>query len=271
MNKLLKKLKRLDKTGLKLSVIVVLNWLVKNIITWQFLVAGAFFTGLLCQFAFRTIIQEFPVILVLALVFISSLVELFNDLLGALIIAVKRMVLILVFFSGFYFPVMEMEKALENAFYLYLVCGVIYLFGKWLQPKIFNAFVFKHVLDEGYLGFRDSSDPLPPENNLYVDADEKCAEKRMQVINQHAIRPAYQNYVELTYLNQKREAGVRHCFDLDSKERKRVYEGIDEIYCLIFTTHPFGKKVDFNHRLIDFKLSRKAAFTSRGTATLKSN
>lgn len=271
MNKLLKKLKRLDKTGIKLSVIVALNWLVKNIVTWQFLVVGAFFIGLCCQFAFRTVIQEFPVILVLALVFISSLVELFNDLLTALIIAVKRMVLILVFFSGFYFPVMEMEKALEKAFYLYFVCGVIYLFVKWLQPKIFNAFLFKQVLNKEYLGIRNLSEPLPPEKNVYSDADEKCSEKRMQVINQYSIRPAYQDCVELTFLNTERITGVRHYYGLDSKERKRVLVDIDEIYYPIFTIHPFGKKVDFCHRLVEFKLSRKTAFTSQGTATLKSN
>lgn len=47
------------------------------------------------------------------------------------------------------------------------------------------------------------TDPLPPESNLYYDADENDADKRMQMINHKAIKQFYQGVVELSFLDRK--------------------------------------------------------------------
>ncbi|XZR23247.1 hypothetical protein ACQ0P5_03140, partial [Streptococcus canis] len=72
-----------------------------------------------------------------------------------------------------------------------------------IQPRLFKHYLFKKVIDKEYLGIRKFTDELPPESNIYVDADEKDADKRMRLINQHVIKPPYQEVVELSYLNRE--------------------------------------------------------------------
>lgn len=266
MKKYIQQWKTLNKDVLKLSLICGLNWLIKNIIIWQFLIAEYFFIGLIFQFYARAVEQNFSPTLILIIMLNLPIRRLFEDLQSGFLSLIKSLFLVLILLKAYYMPLSV--KMLEISFYMFLICGLIYLFGKWLQPKIFNAYLFKNVINKEYLGIRKSTDKLPPHSNLYVDADERDAERRMQRINQKAIKPAYQNYVELTFLNQKKLTGVAHSAASYSEEMKRVFIDADTIYYPIFTIHPFGKKADFYHRLVKFELSRKAAFTARGTLKL---
>ena len=100
-----------------------------------------------------------------------------------------------------------------------------------------------------------------------VDADEKDANKRMKRINKNAVKPAYQEVVELSFLNREVLTGISYKAVPFEKETERTFIDDDTIYYPIFTVHPFGSlegKSDFYHKLIKLKLSRKAAFTVTG-------
>lgn len=128
----------------------------------------------------------------------------------------------------------------------------------FLQPRLFKAYLFKNIIDKKYLGIRKLTDDLPPEINFYNDAD-----KRMKMINQNAIKKSYQEIVELSFLNRE----VITAISYNEKENERTFIDDDTIYYPIFTVHPFGDyegKFDFHHRLIQFRLSQKDAFTTIG-------
>ena len=94
----------------------------------------------------------------------------------------------------------------------------------------------------------------------------------MQLINQNVIKRPYQGVVELCYLNREVLTGISYKAGQFDKEKERTFIDDDTIYYPIFTVHPFGcyeGKLDFCHRLIQFKLSRKTAFIKTGKCSLK--
>lgn len=136
-----------------------------------------------------------------------------------------------------------------------------------IQPRLFKHYLFKKVIDKEHLGIRKFTDELPPESNIYVDADEKDADKRMRLLNQHVIKPPYQEVVELSYLNREVITAIQYKFTPFRKEKECTFIDDDTIYYPIFTVHSFGchvGKLGFCYRLIQFKLSRKDAFTTIG-------
>lgn len=267
MQKHTQKWKERNKNGLKLSLICGLNWLIKNIIIWQFLIAEYFFTGLIFQYAFRTVDQDVAITLIVVFMLIVPFRKFLENFQTGFISLMKNMILILILLKAYHMSLSV--KILEISFYMFLICGSIYLFGKWLQPKIFNAYLFKHVLNKEYLGIRKLTGDLPPEINFYNDVDEADADKRMRQINQNVIKQPYQDIVELSFLNREMITGIHHKIDLFTKEKGRIFEDVDTIYYPIFKVYPFGIEEDFGHTLIKFKLSRKAAFTKVGEAFLK--
>ena len=61
---------------------------------------------------------------------------------------------------------------------LSLATLVNFLFSRYYLSAISS----KNVINKEYLGIRKLTDHLPPECNLYTDADEKEADKRMKMI-----------------------------------------------------------------------------------------
>lgn len=136
-----------------------------------------------------------------------------------------------------------------------------------IQPRLFKYYLFKNVINKEYLGIRKLTDDLPPKSNIYADADEKDADKRMRLINQNVIKPPYQGVVELSYLNREVITAIQYKSTPFRKEKERSFIDDDTIYYPIFTAHPFGdseRKLDFCYRLIQFKLSQKDVFTTIG-------
>jgi len=142
----------------------------------------------------------------------------------------------------------------------------------FLQSRLFKKYIFKNIINKEYLGIRKLTDELPPQSNLYVDAAEADADKRMRQINQNVIKQPYQDIVELSFLNREVITAIGYKAASFGKETERTFIDDDTIYYPIFTVHPFGileGKSDFYHNLIKLKLSRKAAFTMTGERVLK--
>lgn len=167
------------------------------------------------------------------------------------------------------FPFQENESELWILMFLFSIG--IYQFMKWFQAKLFQRYLFKNILNKDYLGIRKLKDKLPPKINLFTDADEGDANQRMITINQRAVKKDYQDIVELSFVNYKRFTGLSHYrvtwkgFEAPFKSPlKKGFSDVDEMYHLVFSVYPFGKKHDFYFELIQFNVSKKSAFSMKG-------
>lgn len=276
MKKYIQKWKSLNKIGLKLSLICGLNWLVGFISKSQFYLFSVVFAGMLTYYIpeeARQITLNILVLLVFAncvgsLVYSSFLQE-FRRLKSALYSVA------LLFFLGAGIQYVSQhtltESMVDRLLTFWSISLVIMLLTKFILPILFNHYLFKNVINKDYLGIRKTTDDFPPSSNIYVDADEEDANKRMTIINQNAIKLPYQECVELSYLNREIITAIHHEVTPFGEENKRTFVDYDTIYFPTFTVHPFGDyegKFDFHHRLIQFRLSRKSAFTKQAEGHL---
>lgn len=268
------KWKELNKNGIKLSLICGLNWLIKFLFKGQFYLFSAVFLGLLTYYLPQAI-RLFTVRSLEFLVIIKCLTDFVYMALSRELRRMKNALLLAVIFLFFlkgniYTTHHIMAENLTN--YLFMFWGISLVFASFvsfIQPILFRHYLFKNVIDKEYLGIRKVIDPLPPKNNLYDDAEEKDADKRMRQINQNVIKPSYQNVVELSFLNREVTTAISYKAVQFEKENERSFIDSDTIYYPIFRVFPFGIKEDFGHKLIKFKLSRRAAFSAIGTSQIK--
>lgn len=272
MKKLTSKWKLINKKGLKLSLICGLNWLVWFVAKSQFYLFSAAFLGLMTYY----LPQDYRV----ATINLIELVLLFKIIFDflSLIKYFSRIKLLLLDFALWFGFTVIVEYVLHHAISEHMfnnigiswIISVVYVSLLTIfQPKLFQYYVLKNVINKKYLGIRELTDALPPEINLYTDAAEADANKRMRQINQNVIKEPYQDIVELSFLNREVITGIHYKIEPFPKENERIFEDVDTIYYPIFKVYPFGIEEDFGHTLIKFKLSRKAAFTVTGESALK--
>ncbi|HEO3368794.1 hypothetical protein [Streptococcus sp. HMSC072D05] len=271
MKNLIKMVKETDKLGYKLSAICGVNWLVGQLFKWQYLV----FEMIACA----VLIKEISAILEISSNYLVSLMSLFilaSPFLKLrfgverfIFYFMRNFVLLWIFSKALDFPFQENESELWILIFLFSIG--IYQFMKWFQAKLFLRYLFKNVLNKDYLGIRKLRDELPPKINLLTDADEGDANQRMITINQRAVKKDYQDIVELSFLNYKRFTGLSHYrvtwkgFEAPFKSPlKKGFSDVDEMYHLVFSVYPFGKKHDFYFELIQFNVSKKSAFSMKG-------
>ena len=271
MKNLIKMVKETDKLGYKLSAICGVNWLVGQLFKWQYLV----FEMIACA----VLIKEISAILEISSNYLVSLMSLFilaSPFLKLrfgverfIFYFMRNFVLLWIFSKALDFPFQENESELWILIFLFSIG--IYQFMKWFQAKLFQRYLFKNILNKDYLGIRKLKDKLPPKINLFTDADEGDANQRMITINQRAVKKDYQDIVELSFLNYKRFTGLSHYrvtwkgFEAPFKSPlKKGFSDVDEMYHLVFSVYPFGKKHDFYFELIQFNVSKKSAFSMKG-------
>ncbi|HEU6234290.1 TPA: hypothetical protein VVS75_001713 [Streptococcus pneumoniae] len=271
MKNLIKMVKETDKLGYKLSAICGVNWLIRQASKWQYLV----FEMIACA----VLIKEISAILEISSNYLVSLMSLFilaSPFLKLrfgverfIFYFMRNFVLLWIFSKALDFPFQENESELWILMFLFSIG--IYQFMKWFQAKLFLRYLFKNVLNNDYLGIRKLRDELPPKINLFTDADEGDANQRMITINQRAVKKDYQDIVELSFLNYKRFTGLSHYrvtwkgFEAPFKSPlKKGFSDVDEMYHLVFSVYPFGKKHDFYFELIQFNVSKKSAFSMKG-------
>ncbi|RRA59964.1 hypothetical protein D5F95_06450 [Streptococcus agalactiae] len=272
MKKYTRKWKTLNKNALKLSLICGLNWLIKIVFKGQFYLFSAVFCGLLTYY----MPQDIQLFTVRALELIIMLKVITDVTRTALSRDFKRMkmplffgVMYVLFLAGNTYIKEHVltELIVNRLFTFWLISLVLATLVVIIQPRLFKYYLFKNVINKEYLGIRKLTDDLPPKSNIYVDAEEVDADKRMRLINQNVIKPPYQDAVELSYLNREIITAIHHEVTPFGEENKRTFVDYDTIYFPTFTVHPFGDyegKFDFHHRLIQFRLSQKNAFTTIG-------
>ena len=269
MKELFRILKESDKLGYKLSAICGVNWLVGQLFKWQSLV----FEMIACA----VLIKEISAILEISPNYLGFLMIIFilSVSFSKLRFGVERFiysffgsfVLVSIFLTAVDFPFQENEFSLWIL--MALISVGIYQFMKWFQAKLFQRYLFKNVLNKEYLGIKKATDPFPPEINFYVDAGESDANQRMVMINKRAVKEAYQEIVELSFLNVERFTGVSYYREPLSgfeSSLKKEFSDVDTVSHLVFRVYPFGKELDFYFKLIRLDLSRRKAFTVKGVS-----
>ena len=267
MKELFRILRESDKLGYKLSAICGVNWLVGQLFRWQSLV----FEMIACA----VLIKKILAILEISSNYLGFLIILFilSVSLPKLRFGVERFIysflgifmLVSIFLIVLDFTFQENESLLWILMALFSIG--IYQFMKWFQAKLFQRYLFKNVLNKEYLGLKKATDPFPPEINFYVDAGESDANQRMVMVNKRAVKEAYQEIVELSFLNVERFTGVSYYREPLSGFKaplKKKFSDVDEVSHLVFRVYPFGKELDFYFKLIRLDLSRRKAFTVKG-------
>ena len=267
MKNLIKMVKETDKLGYKLSAICGVNWLIRQAFKWQYLffvmVTGA------------VLIKEVSVILEVDPRIFGTMIGLiilcapFTKLrLGAgmqiIKMFIRNIILAIIFTAALEKPIQENESSF---WLLALIFSIgIYYFMKWFQAKLFQRYLFKNILNKGYLGIRKLKDKLPPKINLFTDADEGDANQRMITINQRAVKKDYQDIVELSFLNREKQTGIsysRKSWNGSETPLEKKFVDIEELYHPVFSVFPFGKKHDFCFEMIRFDVSKKSAFSMK--------
>ena len=257
MTELIKKIPKINKTGFKLSFAYFLNWFVMQVIRWQCL----FMITVSSSFVFTRYITKYNqdfLALVLATWVIAQPIFLFGkNKYKAFTLFIQRIILAQIFITGTTVNITKIE--LIRHFELVLVSALIFYVYRRLQPKMFGYFIFKYVIKKEYLGIRKTKEPLPPENNIFVDANEQNPENRMAKINQGVIKNPFQDVVEVSFLNRERQTELS-CFKNFGTSLKGEFVDMDEIYYLVFTVYPFGRKYPNHFTLIKIRTSKKEAF-----------
>lgn len=277
MKKITSKWKSLNKKGLKLSLFCALNWLIVFIAKAQFFIFSVMFLGTLTYYLpqdYRIITVNLVELFVMAKVLIDFVQMILSQESRRFKSVLNIFVLLVFFLAGTnYAAQYTVTKGLVADLCIFMVMSAVFqTLVTFLQPRLFERYIFKNIINKEYLGIRKLTDDLPPEINFYTDAAEADADKRMRQINQKAIKQPYQDIVELSFLNREVITGIGYKATSFGKETERTFIDVDIIDYPIFTVHPFGileGKSGFYHDLIKLKLSRKAAFTVTGESVLK--
>lgn len=267
MKKLLSILKESDKLGYKLSAICGVNWLFGQLFKWQLLV----FEMIVCAFFIKEISAILKIdpkalgIMMIIIIFANSFSKVRFGI-GKFICPFLESFIMMVTISTVLNNSLQINE-FPFWFIMFLISFGIYQFMKYFQIELFERYLFKKVLNKEYLGIKKITDPLPSAINIYVDSEENDVNDRMSLVNQRSIKEAYQDIVELSFMNIERFTGqvyFREEWNGYEAPLKKEFSDIDEKYHLVFKVYPFGKRMDLSFKLIQLDLSRRKAFTVKG-------
>lgn len=259
---MLQSLKRTKKER-QLIILSIINWLLERLNNWQFEVMTALFFGILTQgVAPKNAVETFLTIFMMG--YICSKLSL--DITKVYSEVIWRCVKAVIWYTAFMIGYAIFSTQLSNQLVLaWLISLVVYVTIHYIYPKFFRYYLFKKVLNKSYLGIRKEGDPLPPEDNFYQDVKLVNAMERMQLINQKAIQTAYQNVIELSFINSVKQTGLHYFTDVHTHEAHREFCDHDAEFLLVFRVYPFGfttPNASYCHlTLVKLNLSEEKAFT----------
>lgn len=118
---------------------------------------------------------------------------------------------------------------------------VLYLIVKKGYPVLEKRYLFKRVIDRQYLILGKDTNPTAYENHFYKDMLIGDVNLRMRLINERIIKKPYQDFVQLSFVNETINSSI--IYYAGGKE-KIFTEGYHD-YLMIFQIYPFTKQVDF--------------------------
>lgn len=264
--------KELNPLGLRLSLIAGVNWLISKVIKLLYLMFLIVASAIIVKESTTSLKvdpEPFGVLMILILL-LAPLLYIRKGVQTVISKLLRNTFLAMAFIAGYTKQVTESQAGMWII--VTMISIGVYYFSKWLQPKVFQRYLFNHVLNKDYLGIRKVTDKLPPESNLFVDVKETNPHQRMVTINKHAIKEEYQGVVELSFLNQETITGISHyqrAWNGEAAPIEKEFIEVDTIYHPVFYVRPFGDKDELDFQLVHFDISRKDAFTVTGTSLLK--
>lgn len=147
-------------------------------------------------------------------------------------------------------------KGAESLFWYFLSWSIVYLIAKKAIPYFFNKYVNDNILNMNYLRpsiYKDNGDEGV---SVFFDAKEENVQKRFETINKYAIKPDYQEIVELKYLNFESRSGFRYFYTCINKIGREFID-FDTTYYFDFQVFPLGKDVPASFNLTRFWISDK--------------
>lgn len=264
--------KELNPLGLRLSLIAGVNWLISKVIKLLYLMVLIVASAIIVKESTTSLKvdpEPFGILMILILL-VSPLLDIRKGVQTVISNLLRNTFLAMAFIAGYTKHVTESQAGIWIT--ITMISIGVYYFVKWLQPKVFQRYLFNHVLNKEYLGIRKVTDKLPPESNLFVDVKETNPHQRMVTINTHAIKEEYQGVVELSFLNQETITGISHyqrAWNGEAAPIEKEFIEVDTIYHPVFYVRPFGDKDELDFQLVHFDISRKDAFTATGTSLLK--
>ncbi|MFS9314667.1 hypothetical protein QM404_04605 [Streptococcus infantis] len=267
MKDLFRVFKESDKLGFRLTAICGLNWLICWLFRLQFLV----FEMIVCVFFIKEISEILKInpkalgIMMIIIIFTKSFSKFHFDT-GKFICSFLESFIMMVTIITVLSNSLQINE-FPFWFIMFLISFSIYQFMKYFQVELFDRYLFKKVLNKEYFGIKKITDPLPSAINIYVDSEENDVNDRMSLVNQRSIKEAYQDIVELSFMNIEKFTGqvyFREVLSGYEAPLKKEFSDIDEKYHLVFKVYPFGKRMDLSFKLIQLDLSRRKAFTVKG-------
>ena len=227
MKDLIKNFPQINKTGLKLSFACFLNWLVMQVIRWQYL----FIVTVASSFVFTIYITKynpnFMAAVLVTWVIAQPIFLLKENLYKAFALFIQRIIQAQIFIAAVTVNITE-RTLIRNFDWVFVSVLIFYVYRR-LQPKIF------------------------------VDANEQNPENRMAKINQGVIKTPFQDVVEVSLLNREIQTELSY-FKNSGTSLKGEFVDMDEIHYLVFTVYPFGRKYPYHFTLIKIITSKKEAF-----------
>lgn len=237
-----------NKNGIHLSSLISLNWLIKFLSRWTFLIYLMICFAGLCG---RIAPMNDSIIFFFGLLFILLLIELLKFRPSNERKSLKKVAELLVLMTFF-------TSALENrlsapltmrALQVTSFFAIIYVLVSFLSPRLINFYLYKKVLNKSYLGIRKPGSPRMPDDNIFTDYMIQDVNERLEKINQNAVQSAYREFVRLDEIHLEELYYNTIPAEMIKIEREVSYNKSYQKLNLDFQLYPLGL-YHFGHRLI---------------------
>ncbi|HEO6299836.1 TPA: hypothetical protein VA887_000339 [Streptococcus agalactiae] len=237
-----------DKKGIQLSSLIFLNWLIKFLSRWSFLILSMICIAGLCG---RVAPMSDSINFIYGILFILLLIELSKFRPGREYKSFKKIIELLLLI-GFFTSALEHQLSAPltfKALQITSIFAIIYMLVSFLSSRLLNYFLYKKVLNKSYLGIRKPSDPRMPKDNFFNDFTIQDVNERLKKINLNAVQNTYHEFVRLDEVHLEEVYYNKIPFDITKIEREIIYNRSYQKINLDFQLYPLGLQY-FGHRLI---------------------
>lgn len=237
-----------DKKGIQLSSLIFLNWLIKFLSRWSFLILTMICIAGLCG---RVAPMSDSIHFIFVIFSILLLIELLKFRPGREYKSLIK-VIELLFLIGFLASALEQQLSAQLTFKVLQttsVFAIIHILVSFLSPRLLNYYLNKKVLNKSYLGIRKPSDPRLPEQNIFNDFMIKDINDRFEKLNENSIKKSYQEFVKVDKVNLNESYYNRIPLYVKSQESELSYKRNNQIIVLEYYVYPFGLNY-FGHKMI---------------------
>ncbi|ESR08769.1 hypothetical protein DIX60_10675 [Streptococcus iniae] len=237
-----------DKKGIQLSSLIFLNWLIKFLSRWSFLILTMICIAALCG---RVAPMSASINFIFVIFSILLLIELLKFRPGREFKSLIK-VIELLFLIGFLASALEQQLSAQLTFKVLQttsVFAIIYILVSFLSPRLLNYYLYKKVLNKSYLGIRKPSDLRLSDENIFNDFLIQDINERLEMINKNAVRSNYREFVKLNELESIEKFYNRIPVHVRLTEPELSYKRSNQILNLEFQLYPLGSKY-FGHKMI---------------------